>query len=155
MINDLLNEAAAAGVEVRTHVFGSSRLKGLYIDNVITLNSKALTSLSETVCILAEELGHHYTGYGNILNLRDIRSRKQEKRARNWGYERLVTLFGFVQAFESGARNRFEIAEFLGVTETYIDESIKHYQEKYGLYTTIENYIIYFEPLRIGKLFES
>ena len=44
-----------------------SELKGLYIDGNIAIHN----SLSETekACVLAEELGHHYTSSGNILNL--------------------------------------------------------------------------------------
>ncbi|OAB35679.1 hypothetical protein PMSD_11750 [Paenibacillus macquariensis subsp. defensor] len=154
MINELLDEATDASVEVREHIFKNEKLKGLYLDGVITINKNIISTTTESICVIAEELGHHFTSFGNILNQRDVRSRKQEKRARNWAYERLVTLFGFVHAFETGVQNRFELAEYFGVTEEFIEETIKHYQEKHGEYKIIENYIIFFNPLKIGKMFD-
>lgn len=35
-------------------------------------------------CILAEEFGHHYTSFGDIIDLSDPSNRKQEHRARLW-----------------------------------------------------------------------
>ncbi|MGE7828937.1 ImmA/IrrE family metallo-endopeptidase [Paenibacillus sp. NPDC093718] len=159
MIDKLLEEAELAGilvVEERDYhvIFKNNKLKGLYFDNIIALNNRAITTKTEWVCIFAEELGHHYTSYGNILDIKGIPSRKQEKRARNWGYEKLVPLQGLIQACEAGARNRYEIADFLNVTEEYIEESIKHYLEKYGQSKKIGNHIICFDPLRIFKTLE-
>jgi len=45
----------------------SERIKGIYEDNVIALN-KNLKSNVEVACTLAEELGHHYTSVGDILD---------------------------------------------------------------------------------------
>lgn len=159
MIDELLIEAELAGIDVVEErgyhvIFKDKKLKGLYFDNIIALNIRAITTKTEWVCIFAEELGHHHTSYGNILDKRGIPSRKQEKRARNWGYEKLVPLIGLIRAFESGARNKYEIADFLNVTEEYIEESIKHYLEKHGQSKRIGKHIIYFDPLRIFKLFE-
>lgn len=47
-----------------------SGLKGLYVNGHIAINAKM--SDIEKACVLAEELGHHYTTYGNILNQSDI-----------------------------------------------------------------------------------
>lgn len=83
-----------------------------------------------------------------------IENRKQEKRARTWAYERLVPLQKIVQAHKNGIRNRYELAEYLGVTEQFLDSAIKRYKEKYGLYFLIENYTICFEPLGVMELFD-
>ena len=69
-------------------------LKGLYIDGNIAIQ-KGMTS-AESGCTLAEEIGHHETSVGNILDLSDIRNRKQELRARLWAYDRLIGLIGIV-----------------------------------------------------------
>ncbi|APB77437.1 hypothetical protein PPYC2_21890 [Paenibacillus polymyxa] len=147
MLEELLVEADNNRIEVREHTFKSRRIKGLYMDGVITLNPLALTTLVEKACVLAEELGHHHTSFGNILDLKDMRELKQEKRARNWGYERLVPLNSIIQAYKSGARNRYEIAEHIGVTEDFFEDSVKHYEKKYGLYTIFDDHhIIFFNP---------
>lgn len=63
-----------------------------------------------------------------------------------WGYDRLIGLTGIIQTYKKGCRNLAEMAEELDVTEEYFLEAIKAYRNKYGIYVTIDNYIIYFEP---------
>ncbi|MCW6112155.1 ImmA/IrrE family metallo-endopeptidase [Clostridium sporogenes] len=142
--NKLLYEAESQGVEVVEMKF-RGKCKGLYGDNVIALN-KNIETLKEKRCILAEELGHHYTSSGNILDNSNISNSKQEKRARNWGYEKLVGIIDIIDAFNAGTKNRYEMAEYLEVTEDFLESSIQHYKEKYGVLFEIDNYIIYFEP---------
>ena len=43
-------------------------------------------------------------------------------------------------------QNKYEIADFLDVTEEYLQECINCYQSKYGICTTVDNYVIYFVP---------
>jgi len=128
------------------------RLKGLYSDNVIAISSR-LNSSTEKACILAEELGHHYTSAGDILDQTKLSNVKQEKRARSWAYERLIPLNRLIDACAAGCRNRYELAEYLEVTEEFLDEAIKRYKEKYGLFYTVNNYTIYFEPLGVLNFF--
>ena len=101
---------------------------------------------TEKKCVLAEELGHHYTSVGNILDMEDLSNRKQERQARLWGYNKLIGLTGIVNAFESGCQSAYETAEFLEVTVEYLQECIDCYRDKYGICTEIDNYIIYFIP---------
>lgn len=131
---------------------------GLYIAlgrTEIILIDKAIKSRNEKACILAEELGHYHTTTGNILDLSDVRNRKQEKRARNWAYEKLIPLQSLVKASKEGIRSRYALAEYLEVTEEFLSEAINRYQEKYGLYVEWTGYIIYFDPLRVIELFEE
>ena len=102
--------------------------------------------MSEKKCVLAEELGHHHTSVGNILNMEDLSNRKQERQARLWGYNKLIGLTGIIQAFRAGCHSRHETAEYLGVTEQFLQECIDCYTEKYGEYAKIDNYIIFFIP---------
>lgn len=152
-IESLLSEAEENGIEIVEHKFKSTRLKALYLDKVITINTAYAATEIEKKCILAEELGHYHTSYGNILDQNNTIAVKQEKSARNWAYEKLVPLTSLIDAFNTGVRNRHELSEYLGVTEEFIEMAVKHYQEKYGLYKTIDNYIIYFEPLGVLKQF--
>lgn len=103
-------------------------------------------NMSEKKCVLAEELGHHYTSVGTIIDLEDLSNRKQERQARLWGYNKLIGLTGIVNAFEAGCHSAYEAAEFLEVTEEYLQECIDCYRDKYGVYTEIDNYVIYFIP---------
>lgn len=37
------------------------------------------------------------------------------------------------------------------MTEEYLEETIDCYKAKYGLYASVDNYIIYFEPFAVMK----
>ena len=78
--------------------------------------------------------------------MESIQNRKQERQARLHGYNRLIGLAGLIEAYEHGCQNRYEIAEFLEVTEEFLEECISCYRDKYGIYKGIDNYVIYFIP---------
>lgn len=120
-------------------------LKGLCVGNNIAIET--CMSTTEKTCILAEELGHYHTTFGNILDQSSVENRKQEMRARAWAYQKCLKLGDIVKAFKYGCKNRYEIAEYLGVTEAFLQNGISYYKGKYGPYTKYGNYIIYFEPL--------
>jgi Zn-dependent peptidase ImmA (M78 family) len=128
------------------------KFKGLYGDKVIWVNNH-LSNIEKT-CILAEELGHYHTSSGDILDQRIYDNRKQERRARDWAYHRLVPLPKIVQALREGVSNHHEMAEFLDVTEDFIESALKRYQEKYGTHKVVGDYTIRFEPLGILELME-
>ena len=142
---NLLDDANDSGITLDEKYTFDSRLKGLYIDNNIALSSDLETS-AEKSCILAEELGHHYTSSGNIIDMSIVANRKQELHARAWAYNRLIGLYGIINAYRSGCRNGYEIAEHLNITEEFLAEALQYYRNKYGLCTTVDNYVIYFEP---------
>jgi len=144
-LEELEDYAHNCGVDVINYHFDSSRIRGLYSDNVIAISDKVTTN-SEKSCILAEELGHYHTSYGNIMNQHDTASRKQEHRARVWAYNYQVGLIGLIKAFNKGHHSLHEIAEFLSVTETFLTEALQYYQSKYGKCTTLDEYVIYFIP---------
>lgn len=146
------DEAYKDGISIIEYKFSSNRIKGLYCDGNIALNKEIETS-TEKSCILAEELGHHYTTVGNILNQSSISNRKQELRARIWAYNKLIGLTGIIKSYEHGCQSITEMADYLEVTEEFLHEALSHYRSKYGLSTSVDRYIIYFEPtLLIGKI---
>ena len=129
-----------------------TRFKGLYCDSNVAL-SDALSTSSEKACILAEELGHHYTTVGDITDQTKAENRKQERQARLYAYNKLIGLRGLIQAFEKRCLCRTEMAQELEVTEEFLQETINCYTEKYGTHTSVDNYIIFFIPnLRILKM---
>ena len=107
---------------------------------------------TQKACVLAEELGHHYTTVGNILDQSITENRKQEYRARVRAYRRAFGLAELISAYKYGCRNRYEIAEHLNVTESFLIDAIAHYKTQYGTYTKVDNYLIYFEPLGVLEL---
>ena len=121
-----------------------SGLKGLYVDGNIAIEK--YMSYSEKTCVLAEELGHHHTTVGDILDQSSAENRKQERRARLWAYNKLIGLNGIISAYKSGCRNAHEVAEHLNITEAFLQEALSCYRQKYGLHARIDNYVIYFEP---------
>lgn len=119
-------------------------LKGLYYNGRIAI--KQNMPETEKACVLAEELGHHYTTVGNILDQSSVSNRKQELRARMWGYDKLIGLTGILKCYKRGCRNMSEMADFLEVTEEFLAEALKSYRKKYGESVTIGDYTICFEP---------
>ncbi|WP_229683037.1 ImmA/IrrE family metallo-endopeptidase [Virgibacillus oceani] len=111
MYERLQSEATALNIEVQEKNM-RKRIKGLYGNNVIWIN-KGIKSSTEKACVLAEEIGHHLTTIGDIIDQSDLINRKQEKRARQWAFKRLVPLRSFIYPFKKGCRSRFEIAETL------------------------------------------
>ena len=110
---------------------------------------KDIETQAEKSCVLAEEIGHYRTSSGNILDQSKVENRKQEYRARLYGYNLKIGLIGLIRAYEARCRNRYEMAEYLDVTEEYLEEAIDCYKAKYGLYASVDNYIIYFEPFAV------
>lgn len=120
-------------------------LKGLYYAGSIGID-KNLKTTKEKACVLAEELGHHYTSVGNIIDMDSSSNRKQERQARLWAYNKQIGLKGLVRAYEHGCTASHEIAEYLDATEEALQECIEFYRDKYGEYKTFEHYIIFFIP---------
>ncbi len=118
--------------------------KGRIKGNRIAINEK-LTE-TEKICIMAEELGHYYTGTGDIIDQSYTANRKQELYGRVHAYNRLIGLMGIIDTYHNHCQSFSESAEYLGVTEEFLNDAIFYYRNKYGISVTVDNYIIYFEP---------
>lgn len=146
----LLDEAHKDGLVVKEKPlkYNNGRIKG----NKIAIR-KDIDTNTQKADVLAEELGHHYTTVGNILDLSDSQNRKQERQARLWAYNKRIGLHGLIRAFEHGCRTRHETAEYLEVTEEFLQDAIECYRDKYGTGTAFDGYYIMFVPnLMIGKI---
>lgn len=118
----------------------SGRIKG----NRIAIN-KRLTE-NEKKCVMAEELGHYYTGVGDILGQSSVSNRKQELHGRIYAYNKLIGLMGIVNAYKNHCMSLSESAEYLDVTEDFLQDALNYYKSKYGSHVAIDNYVIFFEP---------
>lgn len=140
--NDLLIEADSNNLITKEKPLRAN--KGRIKGNRIAIK-KDLTE-TEKKCVLAEELGHHYTAVGDILNQSSVENRKQELRGRILAYNRLIGLRGIIRAYHRHCQNISESAEYLGVTEEFLQETLTYYKSKYGTHTQVDNYVIFFEP---------
>lgn len=128
-------------------------LKGLYFDDYICV-CNSIETTAEKTCVLAEELGHFFTTQGDILDQTSLHNQKQEEKARRWATNALIDPHRLIDAFRHGVRNRWELAQFLEVTEEFIDESLIHMSKLYGNQFAFGEYIVHFEPLWVYKTFE-
>ena len=149
MCEELLREAEREGVEVISWPL-QGKTKALYCDGIIAIN-KNISTTAEKTCVLAEELGHYHTSYGDIIDTSITANRKQEVKARRWAIKRLVTPRNIIDAFKNGCRNLFEIAEHLGVTERFLLNTFENYNAMYGKYKRYGNYIVCFDPPGVYK----
>ena len=148
----LLDSADIQNVTVdETSYFCGTQIKGLYLDNHIAL-SKDLRSDTQKRCILAEELGHYHTTVGDIIDQSSDANRKQELRARLWSYNKLIGLHGIISCHKAHYTTSYEMADYLGVTEEFLQEALQCYRSKYGICVQYDNYVIYFDPVSVLEL---
>lgn len=140
---ELLIEADNSGLTVKELPLRSNdgRIKGKRI-----AIRQDIPTLAQKADVLAEELGHYHTTAGDILNQNDISNRKQELKARLWAYDRLIGLPGIIKGHHHRCQNRYELAEYLDVTEEFLQEALDYYSSKYGPYAIYGNYLIRFQP---------
>lgn len=141
----LIVEAEDENIIVKEMDFNSD-LDGLYFNNKIAINKK-LSSVAEKSCILAEEIGHHRKNIGNILLQDTVDNVKQEQKAREYAYNKLVSIDKLVAAFSKNLRTTYEISDYLDVTEVFLLDAIEYYKAKYGIKVLEQNgYFVQFVP---------
>lgn len=146
----LLDKAHKNGLIVKEKPLQSS--DGRICGNKIAIRVN-LESNRNKACVLAEELGHHITSVGDIVNIDYVNDLKQERKARLWAYNEMVGLRGFIDAYEHGCQNRYDIAEYLEITEEFLQECVDCYRNKYGVGKMVDNYYIMFIPhLAVGRI---
>lgn len=140
---NLLFECDNEGINVKEKPLQANN--GLCKGNKIAI--KNTLSTKEKYCTLSEELGHYKLTVGDITDLKDINNIKQELKARRWGHKHIVSLDSIIEAFDNNCLNKYEIAEYLGVTDKYFEECMLDYKKLYGTNPCkIGKYHIIFEP---------
>ena len=91
--DDLLAVANEKGLKVKEKSLSGN--DGRIMGNRIAIRKDMTTT--EKACVLAEELGHHETTVGNIIDMSVSWNRKQERQARLNGYQRMIGLMGIVK----------------------------------------------------------
>ena len=155
-LEKLEQDAHDSNVHVYNYYLGEDNFHGIYIDGNIALNT-CLNTTTEKACVLAEELGHHETSSGNILDQSSTANRKQEYKARIWAYREMISPDDLFSAFQYGCRNRYEIAEYIGVTEEFLEDALNYFKTQYpdGYSSGLNQYLIRFIPnLQVLALFD-
>ncbi|HDK5703059.1 TPA: ImmA/IrrE family metallo-endopeptidase, partial [Staphylococcus pseudintermedius] len=106
---------------------------GFYMDGKIFIKENISDYKKHEV--LAEELAHREITYGNILDQSSMLNRKFELKARRLANESVITLQGLINAFNYGVQNMYELALYFEVTKDFVQDTIQHYKQKYGLRT--------------------
>ena len=146
MYEALLEEARQKGLTViEKYPFLSERIRGLCCDDTIALSEQIDTNAERTV-VLCEELAHADSAAGNIL-----RDPRMERKAREQSFDRLISPEGLVAAYLGGARESWEFAEQLGVTESFLKEAMASYRARFGVFKKVtfdgSEYAMTFEPI--------
>ena len=136
-----------SGIELITYNFKSNNIKAMCSNNIIAISPK-ITDTREKICILAEEFAHTIINVGDISN-----NPKEELKARGLAYNSLIGLNGIITSYEYGCVTKYDMAEFLEVTESFLEEAIDWYKSKYGISVKHDNYEIRFIPnLSVTKI---
>ena len=142
MPTELYTLAASEGVGVEFALLPRPLL-GLYDYRpgeppFILLHNKLQNDRKLLRCVFAEELGHHFTGVGNLMaftctdNKCTYSAQKYERLAIWWAIEYLIPFDKLVQAVNSGIFLTWKLAEYFDVTERFMGLSIKLYNQKKG-----------------------
>lgn len=79
---------------------------------------------------LAHELGHCVTGsFYNQWAALDVRQ-KHENRANRWAYRKLIPQDKLETAIKKGITAPWELADYFGVTEPFLQEAVRYYQQR-------------------------
>ncbi len=124
---EMLKLAHEEGIKVEYWDF-EPPLDGIYVavpglPPVIGMSNRLFESSPRFRCVLAEELGHHFTTVGDALPKKFFHYRdrlsvsKAEYRALKWAAEYLMPRAKLERAFRSGCTEIWGLAERFGVTD--------------------------------------
>ena len=154
-LEEIEDMCARCGVQIERAAL-PTKVDALYVSAagmkpVIAVDYR-LRRQSEQVGAIAEELGHHYTTVGNLLtDMKRAKAtiRKQEQLARRWAFQYAVSFTGIIDAWDAGARSLHEMAEHLGIEESFLVEAFETYENVYGSFVITGDTMITFSPVSI------
>lgn len=122
--------------------YPTNKKYGRCINGYILINNKMTEN--EKYEILSEEIGHYKTTFGNITDLAVVRNLKQEIKARDVSIEEICSISNIITSIKKGAKDRYEIAEMLCVSDELFDEAIKYHTRKNPIIFK-DNLMLYFD----------
>lgn len=144
---DLYNLIESENIILEENWSNSEGLNGIYVNDpdfppIIGINKSILTDSRKLRCTLSEELGHHFTTYGNLTKKSENDSEelfkdKKEKRAKTWGANFLVNDDEFTQALLKCISNKYEICEHFGITNEILEYKLNSILDNENRYKSI------------------
>ena len=58
----------------------------------------------------------------------------------------MIGLTGIIDACKYGCHSKCDMAEYLGVTESFLSDALNAYKAKYGTYVTLDDYTLILDP---------
>ena len=146
-----LQRAADKGYKVIEHCKFQSNSDGLVCGRIIGLSDK-LETQSQKLCVLTEELAHTEISISDITDPAHQPNRHEELLARRRSHDMLIGIPGLISAIEAGCQSRYEAAEFLGVTEEFLQAAVDQYKARHGIWVAINktDYLC-LEPLGVFR----
>lgn len=111
------------------------KLKYYYMDGIyfkvpglsptIGIRKSILTDSKRLISALAEELGHHFTSYGDLtaecfVYSEIIQKSKQERKARQWATEFIMPYDKLIKAIKEGYQSVEELSDYFNVTPVFV-----------------------------------
>ena len=148
---DLYNLIEAEKIILEENWESKRGLNGIYVDvpnypPIIGINKYITNDSKKLRCTLSEELGHHFTTCRNLTkksndDIGELFKDKEERKAKNWGANYLVSDDEFTQALLRCISNRYEICEHFGITNELLEYKLNSILENENRYNSILNQI--------------
>ena len=95
---------------------------------IIGLN-KSIDNNNTYLSILAEELGHHFTTYGDLTKSPDnyintLLKNKKENKAKIWAADFLISDSEFIEALNKCISNKYDMCDHFNITNEILDYKI-------------------------------
>lgn len=128
-------------------------IEGIYLKlpglpPTIGINKSICNNSKKLISVLAEELGHHFTSFGNLTTecftySDEIKLSKQEKKARLWAANFLISDAEFVQALNYGITSIYDLSEHFYVTEEIINYKFYSISLRESKYNSLNQTLLY------------
>jgi len=121
--NTLFSIAEKENIDIFDYSFNDN-INGVFVEQLRAIGLKPVLNDIERKCTLAEELGHYYCNATYPLSCTDkTLIDKAEYRAKKWSAKYLISPSDIQRAKLCGLKQKWEIADFLGVTEDVIERA--------------------------------
>lgn len=129
-VPELYRDAEKANIDVLRYPLEKTGSMSVMLPNgvcCIGMDDRVLDGSTSERVHLSHELGHCITGsFYNIYAAADLRQR-HENRADKWAVQRLIPVEQLDDAIACGYTELWELAEYFGVTESFLRKAICYY----------------------------
>lgn len=129
-LNDIYSLIDDESIMLEEVNFKSKSIEGIYFKAsdlypIIGINKNLINNSKKYISVLAEELGHHFTSIGNLVSecityREKLNKSKQEKRARIWAANFLISDKEIIRAILQNINTLYGLSLHFNVTEEII-----------------------------------